>query len=137
MKELKELDIIKKTTGPTHWAIRIIAVPKSDRDICLRADIRRANLAVKREKHPIQIFSKLEVKWAYHQVELDPESRDITTFATHEGLFGYKSLIFGVSCAIEMYQRTMQQTLSGSKKVRNIFDDITVFASSEKEYNGN
>ena len=80
-------------------------------------------------------FSKLDVKWAYHQIELDPESRDITTFATHEGLFRYKRLMFGVSCAPKMYQRTMQQTLAGCKGVRNILDDIIVFASSEKEHN--
>ena len=34
-----------------------------------------------------------------------------------------------------MYQRTMQQTLAGCKGVRNILDDIIVFASSEKEHN--
>ena len=82
-----------------------------------------------------KIFSKLDVKWAYHQIELDPESRDITTFATHEGLFRYKRLMFGVSCAPEIYQRTMQQTLAGCKGVRNIFDDNIVFAFSEKEHN--
>ena len=123
-------------------------MPKSDGDIRLCVDMRRANLAVKRERHPIptieellqemnqsKIFSKLDVKWAYHQIELDPESRDITTFATHKGLFRYKRLMFGVSCAPEMYQRTMQQTLEGCKGVRNILDDIIVFASSEKEQN--
>ena len=51
-----------------------------------------------------KIFSKLDVKWAYHQIELDPESSDITTFATHKGLFRYKRLMFGVSCAPEVYQ---------------------------------
>ena len=78
-----------------------------------------------------KIFSKLDVKWAYHQIELNPESRDITTFATHEGLFRYKRLMFGVSCAPEMYQRIMQQILAGCKEVRSIL----VFASSEKEHN--
>ena len=118
LKELEKLDIIEKTTGPTHWVSPVIVVPKSHGDIHLCVDMRRANLAVKREIHPIpttkellqemnqsKIFSKLDVKWAYHQIELDPESRDITTFATHEGLFRYKRLMFGVSCAPEMYQK--------------------------------
>ena len=43
--------------------------------------------------------------------------------------------MFGVSCAPEMHQRTMQQTLAGCKGVHNILDDIIVFASSEKEHN--
>ena len=147
-KELEELDIIEKTIGPTHWVSPVIVVPKSDGDIRLCVDMRRANLPVKRERQPIptivellqemnqsKIFSKLDVKWAYYQIELDPESRDITTFATREELFRYKRLMFGVSCAPEMYQRTMQQILAGCKGVRNILDDIIVFASSEKEHN--
>jgi len=81
------------------------------------------------------MFSTLDVKWAFHQIELDPESRDITTFATHEGLYRYKRPMFGVSCVPEMYQRTLQQTLAGCEGVRNILDDIIVFASSEKENN--
>ena len=43
--------------------------------------------------------------------------------------------MFGVSCAPKLYQRTMQQTLAGRKEVRNVLDDIIVFASSEKEHN--
>ena len=148
LKELQELDIIEKTTGSTHWALPVITVPKSDGDIRLCVDMRRANSAIKRKRHPIptieellqemnqsKIFSKLDVKWAYHQIELDLESRDITTFATHEGLFRYKRLMFEVSYAPEMNQRTMQQTLVGCKGVRNILDDIIVFTSLEKEHN--
>ena len=147
LKELEKFDIIEKTTGPIHWVSPVIVVLKSDGDIRLCVDMRRANLAIKRERHPIptieellqemnhsKIFSKLDVKWAY-QIELDPESRDITTFATHKGLFRYKRLMFGVSCAPEMYHRTMQQTLAGCKGLRNILDDIIVFTSSEKEHN--
>ena len=148
LKELEELDIIEKTTVSTHWVSPVNVVPKSNGDIRLCGDMKRANLAVKRERHPIptieellqemnqsKIFSKLDVKWVYHQIELDPESRDITTFATHEGLFRYKRLMFGISCAAEMYQRSMQQTLARCKGVCNILDDIIVFASSEKEHN--
>ena len=75
LKELEELDIIEKIIGPTHWVSRVIAVPKSDGDIRLCVDMRRANLAVKRERHPIptieellqemnqsKIFSKLDMK---------------------------------------------------------------------------
>ena len=77
------------------------------------------------------------MKWAYHQIELDAESRDITTFATREELFRYKRLMSGVCYAPEIYQRTMQQTLSGCKGVSNILDDIIVYAPSEKENNKN
>ena len=36
------------------------------------------------------VFSKLDLKWGYHQFELTPGSRDITTFVTHCGLYRYR-----------------------------------------------
>ena len=38
------------------------------------------------------VFSKIDLKAGYHQLELHPESRYITTFSTHKGLFRYKTL---------------------------------------------
>lgn len=81
-------------------------------DIRLCVDMRRANEAIMRERHPIptideitqgmngsSVFSKLDLKWGYHQLELTPESKYITTFVTHCGLYRYKRLLFGVNSA--------------------------------------
>ena len=46
--------------------------------------------------------SRLDVKWAFHQIELKEESRSITTFVTYQGLYHYKRLMFGISCAPEV-----------------------------------
>ena len=67
--------------------------------------MRAANQAIKRERHIMptlsdfraemngsKYFSKIDLKQAYHQLELKEESRYITTFSTHEGLFRYKRL---------------------------------------------
>jgi hypothetical protein len=48
------------------------------------------------------VFSKLDLRWGYHQIELHPESRGLTTFTTPQGLKRYKRLIFGLSSASEM-----------------------------------
>nr|XP_054762076.1 uncharacterized protein LOC129268563 [Lytechinus pictus] len=75
-------------------------------------DMRRANTAVA-ERHPIPtleetlealngaaVFSKLDLKWGYHQVELDDEVSWISPpSVTHKGLMRYKRLIFGLSSA--------------------------------------
>ena len=71
-------------------------------------DMRQANRAIIR-RYPIptvdevlhtvngsKVFSKVDLKWGYHQLELSPKSREITTFATPDGLFRYKRLLFGV-----------------------------------------
>lgn len=102
-----------------------MAVPKSNGDVRVCVDVCRANKAVIRERHPIPtleetlvalngaaVFLKLDLRWGYHQVELHPESRALTsTYSTHKGLERYKHLIFGLSSAPEMYQYVIQQTL--------------------------
>ena len=57
----------------------------------------RANEAIVRERLPIPtvdevleslngstVFSKLDLRWGFHQIELKPNSRDITAFAMME-----------------------------------------------------
>ena len=71
------------------------------------------------------VFSKIDLKCGFHQIELE-ESRSITTFATHRGLFGYKCLMFGITSAPETYQRIIQQVLQGCEGAHNIADDIII-----------
>ena len=49
----------------------------------------------KAEVNGSKFFSKIDLKQAYHQLELEPESRYVTTFSTHEGLYRYKRLNYG------------------------------------------
>ena len=146
LEELEKMDVIVKATGPTPWISPIVIVPKEN-DIRLCIDMRQANTAIIRERHPIptvdgvlhdlnqsKIFSKLNIKLTFHQIELDEESRPITTFVTHKGLYRYKRLLFGINCAPEMYQRVIQQALQGCEGVRNIFDDIIVHGPTVEEH---
>ncbi|CAC5404852.1 unnamed protein product [Mytilus coruscus] len=148
LDELLDLDIIEHVNEPSQWVSPVVVVLKrSGDDIRLCVDMRQANTAVKRVRHPIptidellqevnssKVFSKLDVTWAYHQIELKPEIREITTFVTHKGLFRYKRLMFGISCAPELYQNIMQQVLQGCEGVHNIMDDIIVHASNQVEH---
>ncbi|KAK3716285.1 hypothetical protein QZH41_004076 [Actinostola sp. cb2023] len=81
-----------------------------------------------------KVFSKLDLKWGYHQLELTPDSREITTFVTHCGLFRYKRLLFGVSSASEQYQHEIQTTLAGIDGQENISDDIIVHGEDQAEH---
>ncbi|XP_062616425.1 uncharacterized protein K02A2.6-like [Saccostrea cucullata] len=144
LDELLDLDIIERVDKPCAWVSPVVCVPKhSGDDIRLCVDMRQANTSpspyssideILHEMNGSTVFSKLDVTWAYHQIELKPESREITTFVTHKGLFRYKRLMFGISCAPEMYQKVMQQVLQGCERVRNIMDDIFVHASSQEKH---
>uniref|UniRef100_H3A416 ribonuclease H n=1 Tax=Latimeria chalumnae TaxID=7897 RepID=H3A416_LATCH len=68
---------------------------------------------------------------------LAPESQYITTFFTHVGLRRYKCLNFGISCATEIFQNAIRETLSGLKGDLNISDDILVYGVSTEDHNTN
>lgn len=97
---LLEMDIIEPALRPSPWISPVVPVMKDSGEIRLCIDMRRANQAVLRETHPLPLvdellgsvsgavrFSKIDIKDAYHQVEIAERSRPITTFITKQGLF--------------------------------------------------
>ena len=58
-------------------------------------------------------YTKLDLVRAFQQLELHPDSRAISNFSTHIGLFRYKRLFFGISSASEVFQHTIAQVLHG------------------------
>ena len=125
VQELEQQDIERVPENqPTPWVSPIVAVPKKDGGVRICVDMRLANEAFKRVRHPIptvddvsfelngaQYFSKLDLSQAYHQLEFD--SRYITTFSMHIGLFRYKRLNYGTNAAAEIFQHTLQAQLQG------------------------
>ena len=118
-KELENLEregIIEKVEGATPWVSPVVVVPKPQDSEAIRLCIamRMANRAILREWHVTPtieeivqdlngatVFSKLDLRSAYNQLELDEDSRSITTFCTHEGLRRYTRLNFGTCSAAE------------------------------------
>ena len=102
-----KLDITESLDEPTPWINPVVAMPKNSGQIHLCLVMRRANEAIIRERFPIptldevvqgmhgaKMFSKLDLKGGYHQLELEEHSREIITSSTHKGLCRYKRLIF-------------------------------------------
>lgn len=67
-------------------------------------------------------------------IELHPDSRHITTFITSKGLYQYKRMTFGFSCAPEIFQKTLERILLGCEGVINFIDDILTFGKDIKEH---
>lgn len=61
-------------------------------------------------------------------------SRDLTTFSTHVGLFRYKRLNFGINAAAEIFQDTIRQVLVNISGVINVSDDILIFGRTKQEH---
>ena len=124
--------------------------PKDLESVRICVDMHSANKAIERERHPMPtveeiihdlngatIFSKLDLNAGYHQIELHPDSRYITTFSTHTGLKRYKRLNFGICSAAEVFQYCIQTALAGLPGARNFSDDIIVYGKTHEEHNAN
>ena len=146
-QRLQELDIIEESSGPTPWVSPVVIITKSEVEIRLCIDSRAINTAIERERHPMntiedliveingsQVFSKIDLNKGYHQIELALESRYITTFATHDGLFRYKRLCFGVNSAAELFQKAIADMLRDIPGVMNMSDDIIMFSRTHEEH---
>ncbi|XP_053403126.1 uncharacterized protein K02A2.6-like [Mercenaria mercenaria] len=146
LEKLEKLDVIEKATGATPWVSNLVVAPKpkSPNDVRICVDMRKANLALKRERHVVPtvdnivmelngstVFSKVDLYKGFHQLELSEESRNMTVFASHVGLWRYKRLNFGVSVAPEIFQNEIRQVINGLNGVLNISDDIIIHGKTQ------
>ena len=141
-------DVIEEVHTPSDWVSPIVVVPKKEgSEVRICVDMRRANEAVRRIRYPFpninemltevstgSKFSRLDMNLGFHQIELHPDSRSITTFVTPFGIFRYKRLMFGINAAPEIYHNIISQILSDCEGAINYMDDILVFGKDENEH---
>ena len=107
----------------------------------------KPNKAIKRIRHVIPtiddikyqvngatVFSKIDLKSGYHQLELNEKSRDITTFASHNGLFRNKRLNFGTTSAAEIFHNEVEKLTEPLNGVISIYDDIFMFGRGQAKH---
>ncbi|GFS22577.1 retrovirus-related Pol polyprotein from transposon 412 [Elysia marginata] len=61
LKRLEEQDIIENVEGATPWVSPIVVIPKKTGGVRLCVGMRRANEAIKRERHPMPTLEEVEV----------------------------------------------------------------------------
>lgn len=147
LQQLLDSDIIERVNGASRWASPVVVIVKDNGQLRLCVDMRRANAAIRREIYPMPTiddvlarlskakwFSRLDVREAYHQLELEEGSREITTFITHKGLFRYKRLMFGVCSASEAFQKIFEQIISPCGNTLNFQDDVIIWGEDETSH---
>ena len=76
------------------------------------------------------MFSFIDLQNAYHQMLLHVESRDLTAFITHDGLFRFTKLPYGLVSTPSALQRMMSQILAGLKGIQCYLDDIITYGGT-------
>ena len=141
--ELLQADLIKRSTSV--WNSPVVLVKKKDGSWRFAVDYRKLNQITVPISQPLpriedvfdalgeskaRIFSTLDLNSAYFQIPLDPETRQKSAFVTHEGVFEFTRMPFGLRNAPMSFQLLMSLVLKGlnRKFVLCYIDDILVFS---------
>lgn len=68
---------------------------------------------------------------------LHPDSRDITAFITHEGLFRFCRVPFGLASAPSCFQKMMSIILTGLPGVQAYLDDVICYGATQQQHDAN
>lgn len=124
------------------------SLPNSDQKKWrLVVDYRQINKKLLSDKFPLpriddildqlgraKYFSCLDLMSGFHQIELEENSRNITSFSTSNGSYRFTRLPFGLKIAPNSFQRMMTISFSGLEPSQAFLymDDLMVIGCSEK-----
>ena len=132
----------------SEWATPVVPVIKKNGNVRLCGDFKQTiNPVLHVQQYPLpriddifaslgggQKFSKIDLRQAYLQMEMEEESNKFLTINTHKGLFQYNRLVFGVASAPAIWQQAMDQILEGIPHVQCILDDMIISGATDQEH---
>ena len=147
LARLEELGILQKVDR-SDWAAPVVVVPKGDGCLRVCGDYKiTVNPVLEVDKYPLprpddllaqlaggKTFSKLDLSQAYQQVLLDEGSRKFVTINTHQGLYQYTRVPFGIASAPALFQKIMDTILQGIPGTICYLDDILVTGTTEADH---
>lgn len=79
-----------------------------------------------REPKGSTIFTTIDLSNAYYQVPLHKDSCELTAFITHDGLYRFCRVPYGLASAPAAFQMMSSIVLAGLSGVENYLDDIII-----------
>ena len=148
LRKMQDSGVIRPSSGP--WASPVVLVRKRDGSLRFCIDYRDLNSVTKADTFPIddlldqlgkaKYFSTLDLASGYWQLPVHPESQEKTAFITHQGLYEFRVMPFGLRNAPAVFQRLAQNVLSGLNPeegpdfVSVYIDDTLVFSETLEEH---
>jgi hypothetical protein len=145
--KMMEAGVIEPAEGP--WASPVVLVKKKDGSTRFCVDYRRLNAATVKDAYPLprvedcldtmagaSWFSSLDLAAGYWQMDIAEADKPKTAFATHNGLFQFRRMPFGLCNAPGTFERVMEVVMRGLqwKTCLVYLDDIVVFAPTFEQH---
>ncbi len=138
---------IVNSQSPFASPILFVSKPNGSLRFCI--DYRRLNELTRKDPYPIpridellsrvskaKVFTKLDIRQAFHRIRMDPESEEYTTFRTRYGSYKCKVLPFGLCNGPATYQRYMNDVLMDylDDFCMAYLDDILIYSNNALDH---
>src|SRR5258708_1852071 len=131
------------------WGSPILFVKKKDGSLHLCMDFCALNRVTEKDCYPLplisdlltspapaRIYSKLDIKHAYHLVHIAKGDKPKAVFCTHYSSYEWRVMPFGLSNALAAFQRFINEVLGDLMDVCMVgyLDDILVYSDSLEDH---
>ncbi|GBG83892.1 hypothetical protein CBR_g37762 [Chara braunii] len=149
LDELLEKGWIRPSSSP--FGAPVLFVPKKEGELCMCIDYRGLDAITVKNDEPLpriddlldrvqccKYFSKINLKFGHHQIEVHPDDQYKTAFQTRYGHYESIVLPFGLTNAPATFQRRMNDLFRPwlDRFVIVYLDDILVFSRTLQEHQG-
>ena len=135
--------VLVKVDQPTDWVSNLVVIEKKDGTLRMCLDPKDLNKAIKREHYNIptmqdiasefhgkKVFSTLDLKDGYWQIQLDEESSLLCTFNTPFGRYKFTRMPFGIKSASEVFQKQNDAAFANIPGLHIVADDLIIAAEN-------
>ena len=138
--------IIRPSKSP--WCFPIRVVDKQNGEIRITVDYKELNKVIKNDNQPLpsindlytmmtdsDVFTKFDLKSAFHQKAVHEESVEVTAFICEFGIFEYLFMPMGIKIAPAKFQKFMEKIFGKFIKMKMLgvfLDDSFIFTNTLK-----
>jgi hypothetical protein len=147
LQELLDKGYIHPSSSP--WGCPTLFVKKKDGSLRLCVDYRHLNAVTIKNTYPLpcidvvfyqlaeaRVFSKIDLRSGYHQINIGPCDIPKTAFSTRYGLYEYLVMSFGITNAPSYFMYLMNSVFMTEldKFVVVFIDDILIYSKNGEEH---
>ena len=140
-----KMGIVTKSVSPYACPLTLVVKPDGTYRSC--CDSRKLNAITEFDAEPVadqeeifsqlatdHYFTKIDLSKGYWQIPMEEKSKKYTAFITHNGLYQFEVMPFGLVNSAATFSRVMRIVLHGMVNVHNYIDDILIHTSTWEEH---